>query len=83
MDFEQISLINLILRDEVRGQLLDAEAKIKDRHYQPAMFAIGKAFYELDDMAIDLKGKYGENLLSKHREVDYLFKYKQAIFEGT
>lgn len=80
LDFDQISLISLISHDQVRTQLLDAEAKIKDQGYQSAIFAIGRAFYELEHMATDLKGKYGENLLSKYRDVDYLFKYKQAIF---
>ncbi len=45
------------------------------------MWSIGKAFFELENGLNRIEGKYGENILSCHIEVDYLIKYK-AQFEG-
>ena len=46
------------------------------------MFDIGKAFYELEDMGTKVKGKYGENILSKHHKINYTLKYRARLGGG-
>jgi len=80
--FEDISLIELISEDVIKEFLLDAQEQIHNNDMQQAMWSIGKAFYELENSLTKVEGKYGENILSPHHEVDYLIKY-MAQFGGS
>lgn len=81
IDFMEISLVQLISNEHVKRHLINADKKTKLNLLQEAMFDIGKAFYELEDLGTNVKGKHGENILSKHDIIDYLIKYK-AQFGG-
>lgn len=74
LNFRELSLTFLISETEIQSLLIDAEEKIKNNQFQLAMFSIGKAFYEIEDMGTKVKGKYGENILSKSPNVSYLMK---------
>lgn len=74
--FSEISLTRLISHDEIRKYLVIAEKDIEENNFQLALFSIGKAFYELDKLATEVKGEHGENILSKHHRIDYISKYR-------
>lgn len=82
LNFQELSLTTLISNEIIRKHILDAENFIKNEQYQEAMFSLGKAFYEIEDVGTKVSGKYGENMLSKHHIVDYLIKYR-AQFGGN
>lgn len=82
LNFSEISLVELISNIEIRKHLTVAEKEIKNNNLQSAMFDIGKAFYELEDMGTKVKGKYGENILSKHHKINYTLKYRARLGGG-
>lgn len=79
ISFDDISLIELISDEIIKNYLLNAQQQIQNNELQRAMWSIGKAFYELEDSLTKVEGKYGENLLSPHHDVDYLIKYTAQI----
>jgi len=79
LNFIELSLTSLISNSQIQNHLLDAELEIKNKNYQFAMYSIGKAFYEIEDLGTTVTGKYGENMLSKHHIVDYLIKYQAQM----
>ena len=81
LNFTEVSLIDLISNDIIKGHLVNAEKEISTTNFQLAMFSIGKAFYELEESQMKVEGKYGENILSKHHIIHYLIKY-EARFGG-
>lgn len=82
INFSELSLVMLISNEEIRKHLINAENEMENSNLQMAMFNIGKAFYELEELAIEVKGKYGENILSKHHKIDYLIKYRASREKG-
>jgi hypothetical protein len=78
--FESISLIELVSDKVLKEFLREAERSIKRNELQNAMWAIGKAFYELEDSLTKVEGTYGENILSPHFDINYLIKYKAQFF---
>lgn len=81
LNFQELSLTSLISNKEIQKHLFDAENHLKNEQRQVAMFSIGKAFYEIEDLETKVHGQFGENMLSKHYIVDYLIKYR-AQFGG-
>ena len=79
MNFEEISLLELISNQKVKQHLLLADREIRDNTLQKSMFSIGRAFYELESLATNIKGKRGENILSKHHIINYLIKYRAQL----
>lgn len=82
IQFERISLVELIPNEIVKVFLQNAEKEIESNKLQNSMWSIGKAFYELKQNLSKVEGKYGENLLGKNLNVDYLIKYT-AQFGGS
>jgi hypothetical protein len=82
IEFDKLSLIQLIREGDVKTYLLDSENHISKNELQKAMWSIGKAFYELENNLNRVEGKYGGNILSNHHDVDYLIKYT-AQFGGS
>ena len=82
LQFEKISLLELISNQLVKDYLNQANGFINHGELQKAIFAIGKAFYELEDLSTSIAGKHGENILTKKNSVDYLNKYR-ASFGGS
>ena len=82
IQFDRISLVELIPNEIVKVFLQDAEKEIETNKLQNSMWSIGKAFYELKQNLSKVEGKYGENLLRKNSNVDYLIKYT-AQFGGS
>lgn len=81
--FDNISIINLVSNEAIRTLLIDAENEIKSKEYHKAMINIGKAFYEYDQMATEVKGKQGFNLVKKYASrVNYTRVYS-ASFGGN
>jgi hypothetical protein len=79
LDFNELSLVILVANVEIQKHLLEAEGEIKNSDYQKAMFAISKAFYEIEIKETKAIGKYGENMLSKPRNINYLTKYRRRL----
>ncbi len=82
IEFDRISLVELIPNETVKAFLQNAEIEIEKNELQNSMWSIGKAFYELKSNLVKVEGKYGENLLDKNFNVDYLIKYN-AQFGGS
>ena len=82
LSFEKISLVELITNENIKHYLQEAENQIENNKLQNAMWTIGKAFYELKSNLTKVEGKYGENILAKNLNVDYLIKYG-ASFGGS
>lgn len=79
ISFDQVSLVELVTNEEVKRFLFDAQNFIQKKEYQEAMWSIGKAFYEIKNERTIVEGKYGENVLRKPFDVDYLIKYKRGL----
>ncbi len=77
--FKNISLVELITDGEIKTHLIDAQNSINQNQLQKAMWSIAKAFCELEEKLNKVKGKYGENVLSPHHDVDYLIKYRAQL----
>lgn len=78
--FSEISILNLLSNEIIRDQLIDAENQIKLSEYKNAIISIGKAFYEYEQMATEIKGKQGYNLVKTyHSRVDYTRVYHYSI----
>jgi hypothetical protein len=82
IQFDRISLVELIPNEIVKVFLQNAEKEIESNKLQNSMWSIGKAFYELKQNLSKVEDKYEENLLSKNLSVDYLIKYT-AQFGGS
>lgn len=82
INFESISIIELLKDDQIKTYLREAERYIHTNEYQKAMWSIGKAFYELEQILIKVEGVYGQNLLRPHHKIDYTSKYR-AKFGST
>ena len=80
LQFESISLVELISDKTVKTLLQEAEESIQNNNLQIAMWTIGKAFYELEESLTKVEGNYGENVLRPHFDIDYLTKYTAQIF---
>lgn len=79
LNFDELSLTLLISNQEIQNHLKNAEKEINNKDYQKAMFSIGKAFYEIEEIATKVEGRYKENTLSKPQTIDYLIKYGAQI----
>ena len=75
IEFDKLSLVQLINEGDIKTYLLESENYISQNELQKAMWSIGKAFYELEKSLNRVEGKYGENILSDHHDVDYMIKY--------
>jgi hypothetical protein len=82
LSFDKISLVELIPNEIIKQFLQTAEKQIENNELQNAMWTIGKTFYELKNYLTKVEGKYGENLLSKNLNINYLRKY-ESQFGGS
>lgn len=79
LNFTELSLTNLISNPDIQSYLYQAEKEIEIKNYQIAMFNIGKAYYELENIETKIADKYGRNILSKYPKIDYLIKYRAGM----
>jgi len=79
INFEDISIIELLKDDDIKQHLREAEGYIQINEYQKAMWSIGKAFYELEQILIKVEGIYGQNLLRPYHKINYLLKYNARL----
>lgn len=73
LHFEDLSILELLSNITIKGHLLQADKDFKKGLFQSSLFSVGKAFYEVEHLGN--KGKYGEDILSKHHTINYLNKY--------
>lgn len=75
IQFEDITLVQLISNKLIKDHLEEAEKKIQDNEFHTALFSIGKAFYELEQTERHLPDKQGINVLREPNRVNYLIRH--------
>jgi hypothetical protein len=77
ISFAEITILNLLSSETIRNLLIDPEKQIKLSEHKNAIISIGKAFYEYEQMATEIKGKQGYSLVKTyHSRVDYTRVYR-------
>lgn len=80
ISLEDVSIIELVSNETIKSYLLYAESQIKASDYHLAIINIGKAFYEFEQIATEIKNKYGYNLIKRHpNRVNYTIAHEATL----